>query len=292
MTDTVTAIQTEAVAPVVDAAAVTAAPTNTDASTSPVIFSAEKVASGGTLNTEVKTETEITVSPETKTLLGADIKPVEAPVAPVAPVVETPKVTPTEQVAQTPPVEVVVTENKTEGQSVEPAPPPTYEAFVMPENVTLDQERVTEFTKLLAELETEGKTEHVLVQKFGQKAVDFHINEIQKVVTDLQKHQTDTWDRQKSEWKETFLKDPNLGGDNSQATIDSAMTFLRTHGGSQEQQQEFRSLMETSGLGNHPAMIRLLANAGRAMREGQPLAAQRPANTSVKSKTATLYGSL
>ena len=119
--------------------------------------------------------------------------------------------------------------------------------------------------------------------------VDFHVNEVNRVVQDYNKVLQDGWAKQKNDWKEAVVKDPDIGGNRLQATIDSANNFIRTHGGTQEQQNEFRSVMESSGLGNHPVIIRLLANAGRGMSEGTPLAVSRPA-PAPKSKTQTLYG--
>lgn len=179
----------------------------------------------------------------------------------------------------------------TEVKSDEPAPAPVYEAFKVPEGMTLDQERVTKFTELLTKLELDGKADHSTVQKFGQEAVDFHISEVQKATTALNDLYKQAWDRQKTEWKDTFLKDPEIGGNRFQSTVDAALNFIRTHGGTSDQQTEFRNLMETSGLGNHPAMIRMLANAGRAMSEGGPVPGQKPVPTA-KSKTQTLYGNL
>lgn len=180
-------------------------------------------------------------------------------------------------------------EAKTEGQSAEPAPPPVYDPFTMPEGITLDTERVGKFTEILSELETTGKVDHSLVQQFGQKAVDFHLSEMKKASEDLTKKYVEIWDKQKLDWKDTFLKDPEIGGNRFQTTVDSALTFIRTHGGTTEQQTEFKNLMESSGLGNHPAMIRLLANAGRTMAEGKPLAASKPV-PATKSKVETMYG--
>lgn len=224
-------------------------------------------------------------------------EPVSAPVEAAAPAVEATKVE-TVLGEALKPVEPIapVTPKLEGGQSEEPAPPPSqetvnpvYDAFTLPEDVKLDAERVTKFTELLADLEIKGKTDHALMQEFGQKAVDFHLNEVKKSMEDLNKFYQTTWERQKLDWKDQFLKDPEIGGNKFQTTVDSALTFLRTHGGTAEQQSEFRAIMESSGLGNHPVMIRLLANAGRAMSEGTPLAAQRPVQPP-KSKTQTMYG--
>jgi len=211
-----------------------------------------------------------------ETVLGEAMKPVtEVKPTEVKPVTE---------------VQPVKAEIKTpDGKSDEPAPPPVYDPFNLPEGVTLDKERSDKFTNILAELETTGKVNHTLVQQFGQKAVDFHLEEVKRVTEEIQDMYKKTWERQKTEWKDSFLKDLEMGGNRFQTTIDSALTFIRTHGGTSEQQTEFRNLMEESGLGNHPAMIRLLANAGRAMAEGKPLAAQRPV-PATKSRIETMYG--
>lgn len=213
---------------------------------------------------------------------GLDKPPVAAPTTESAPaVVETPK--PAGAQTTTEP-----TKNE-DGQSAEPAPPPVYDAFNLPEGMSFDNDRLSKFTDVLSKLEVEGKVPHEFAQKFGQEAVDLHVSEVTRAVDDLQKLYQTSWDRQRTEWKDSFLKDPEIGGNRFQTTVDSALNFIRTHGGTAENQQEFRNLMETSGLGNHPAMIRLLANAGRAMAEGKPLAATTTVTTP-KSKTATLYG--
>ncbi len=176
-----------------------------------------------------------------------------------------------------------------EAKSDEPAPAPVYDPFTVPEGITLDTERVSKFTDIMSKLEQTGKVDHALVQQFGQEAVDLHISEVKKAQEALNDLYKTSWDKQKTDWKDAFLKDPEIGGNRFQTTVDSALNFIRTHGGNTEQQTEFRNLMETSGLGNHPAMIRLLANAGRAMQEGKPLAATKPAPVQ-KSKIETMYG--
>lgn len=273
MVEQVTTITPAPVAPLaIDPAAVAAAPT-----ISPVVTPESPVQPVPVVEATVTPETAL-VAPET--LLGApETKPDTTPPPVVPPVVEQK-------------VEEVKTENKEGSQSAEPAPPPTYEAFTLPEGISLVPETLGKFTELLSTLETEGKTDHALIQQFGQKAVDFYIAEIQKASQDINKNLQEGWAKQKNEWKESFLKDPEIGGERSQTTVESALKFIRTHGGTAEQQQEFKSLMETSGLGNHPAMIRLLARASEGMSEGKPLTALKPANTSVKSKVQTMYGKL
>lgn len=210
-----------------------------------------------------------------KSVLGEALEKAEAP--------KTPETAPVEAQTETP-------GPQDEGGQTEQAPPPKYDSFTFPEGIQVDATRVGEFTNLLAELETSGKATHEAVQAFGQKAVEFHVNEMKNTVEKLTDYYQKAWDKQKTDWKEAFLKDPDIGGNRFQTTIDSALTFIRTHGGNEDQQKEFRMLMDSSGLGNHPAVIRLLANAGQAMSEGRPLAAPRPISQP-KSKTQTMYGS-
>lgn len=263
------------VAPVVEALVVEAPQSLTEAPTAPLVEA--PVAETPVVETPVS---EAVKAPETVLAEALDKAPVE-------PVKEETKPPVVEEVK---PEEVKPPEEKAEeGKTDEPAPPPAYDAFNIPEGVTLDDSRVKEFTGILGEFEQNSKADHALVQEFGQKAVDFHIGELKRAVEDVNKYYQTSWEKQKTDWKDSFLKDPEIGGNRFQTTIDSALSFIRTHGGTDEQQKEFRNLMETSGLGNHPTMIRILANAGQAMSEGRPLSAQKPV-TPIKSKTATLYG--
>ena len=230
-------------------------------------------------------------TPEAPSLLNSEAEPTAPVVEEVKPLAEE---APTEEAK---PTELAPAEDTAEpkptddqgGQTEDPAPPPSFEPFVVPEGVQLDNDKVSEFTNILSELELNGKVDHALVQAFGQKMVDFHVNELKQTVENLNKLYQLNWQKTQNEWKESFLKDPELGGARANTTLDAANRFIRTHGGTLEQQKEFRELMNKSGLGNHPTMIRILANAARNLREGQPLQAPKPA-PAPKSKTATLYG--
>lgn len=166
---------------------------------------------------------------------------------------------------------------------------PVYETFKFPEGIEVDPDRLGEFTGILADLEVKSKAGHEFVQEFGQKAVDFHVAELQRAVENLNKTQLESWEKTVTDWREATVADPEIGGNRIQTTLDSANKFIRTHGGTSDQQKEFRDLMETSGLGNNPTMLRLLSAAGRAMSEGTPVPATKPPAVP-KSKTGALYG--
>lgn len=178
---------------------------------------------------------------------------------------------------------------KTDAPSDDPAPLPVYDAFALPDNVTVADERMGQFTNLLGEFERDAKADHASVQTLGQKLVDFHLTEVQDAVQKFQTLQMENWGKMQADWLKQTKEDPEIGGNRFDTAVNAALGFIRTHGGTDEQQAEFRSLMNTSGLGNHPAMIRLLAKAGMAMSEGKPLAAASPP-PAPRSNTQRLYG--
>lgn len=202
-------------------------------------------------------------------LLAEALKPAESPVEQPAPV----------EPAQ----------ENVEGQSAEPAPLPTYEAFQAPEGITLEGEKLTDFTNLLGEFERTHKADHAAVQEFGQQLINRHVAEVTRAVTEARAADMATFETMKTQWKDAVIADPEIGGNRLQTTLDSARTFIRTHGGTDAQQAEFMEVIDAAGLGNHPAVIRLLARAGAAMSEGRPLVAK-PAPLPL-SRTEKMYGS-
>jgi hypothetical protein len=254
------------------------APSSGDAAASAVQTPAPVTAPVQAAPAEQPKAAEAQTAPAEKSILGAEVKPVEKPAeaahkpddkAPGAPEGE-PK--------------------KEEGsQSAEPAQLPAYEAFLLPEGVEVDQGKLSEFTKELGELQNLTKAEQKVMQEFGQKLVNRHVAEVQDTVKRLNDLYQNSWEKQKSDWKDAFEKDPEIGGPRRDTTVNAALEFIRTHGGSVEHQQQFRELMDITGVGNHPAMIRMLAKANMAMSEGKPLPGTKPA-TEPQSKVQRRYG--
>lgn len=162
---------------------------------------------------------------------------------------------------------------------------PTYEAFTLPEGVTVEADKMGEFTKTLAEFETTTKASHEEVQKLGQQLVDRHIAELNRYTESL----THAWNQQKNDWKDSFLKDPEFAN-RTDTVVSSAIDAINVYAGDAKQQDEFRNLMESTGVGNHPAMIRLLSNIMVAKANPKPLAAPQIASTPKQSKISKMYG--
>lgn len=190
----------------------------------------------------------------------------------------------------TKPEEKAGEEKKADGsQSEEPAPLPTYEEFKIPEGVILDKEPLEKFTKRLGEFQNLTKAETAKVQEFGQQLIDDHIAGVQDAVKRYNETLVKQWDKQRNDWKTKFEADPEIGGNRKDTTLKAALEFIRTHGGNEEQQVSLRKLFDETGVGNHPALIRVFANAMAANREGRALPASKPAPDS-RSKVSTRYG--
>ncbi len=226
------------------------------------------------IDAPIVTETVVTEAPVIETapatVLGAEPPKADAPVETTVELVETPQAE--------------------ASQSDEPAPLPTYDAFELPEEFTVDNERFGEFTKALGEFEALTKVDHGEVQKLGQKLIERHIAEVQTIADTLNKKYLSDFEKQTKGWLDSFKADPEIGGNRWETTANAAVEFITTHGGNQAQQAEFRQLMESTGVGNHPAMIRMLANAMNANREGRPLPAAKPMTET--SKVAKRYGTV
>lgn len=226
--------------------------------------------------------------------------PVEAPVSTPEPV-ETPAVEPenpeiipeakkTETLlgGEKKPEEVKQDEKPVEIKTEEKAPEiviPTYEPFTLPEGVTVDDAKMGDFTKMLGDFETTAKVPHEEVQKLGQQMVERHIDEMKRYTESL----TQAWDKQKNDWKESFLKSSEFAN-RTDTVVNAAIDAIGLYGGTKEQQTEFRKLMEDTGIGNHPAMIRTLSNIMLAKPEPKQLAAPQIATAAKVSKVQKMYG--
>jgi hypothetical protein len=167
-----------------------------------------------------------------------------------------------------------------------PPPPPSYEAFKLPDGVQLDETKVTEFTKMLGELEVSGKADHAQVQAFGQRAVDFFIAEQQR----QQQALVDSFNTIRDGWKQEIKADATFGGQNYPATLAAAGALIEQYGGTAEEVAALRHMLRITGAGDNPHLYRLMARAGKALaQEGKPVPAIVPKNPTTVSKSARRY---
>lgn len=128
-----------------------------------------------------------------------------------------------------------------------PAGAPEQYDFKTPEGLTLDGAVLDKFSAAAKELDLPQDKAQLMLDKMAPALAQRQAEQIQAVRT---------------EWAETSKADKEFGGeklDESLATAKKAMDAFAT--------PELRTLLNESGLGNHPEVIRLFYRTGKAMSE-------------------------
>ena len=132
--------------------------------------------------------------------------------------------------------------------------PEDYEDFKAPEGIALDTEVTTEFKGLAKELN--------LSQDAAQKVADLGAKMAQKWAT----QQTEAISKAHAEWIDGTKTDKEIGGDKLPENLAMAKKALEAFG-----TPELRKLLNDSGLGNHPEVIRMFYRTGKAISEDRVL---------------------
>ena len=142
------------------------------------------------------------------------------------------------------------TEGKTDGDQAkagdEPVVPEKYE-FKAPEGREFDQAVIDQFSEVAKELK--------LTQEGAQKVID-------KLGNAFAEKQTNTLEAAKTEWVKSATADKEFGGEKLNENLATAKKALDTFG-----TPELRALLNESGLGNHPEIIRAFYRAGKQISE-------------------------
>jgi len=142
------------------------------------------------------------------------------------------------------------TTGKTEEAAAAPVVPEKYEAFKLPEGTELDATALAEFEPIAKEL---GMT-----QEGAQRVVDLYAGQVAKLAEAQQKLIGDTV----AEWAKTAQADKEYGGDKFGANIAIAQKAISDFGS-----PELAKMLNETGLGNHPELIRFCLNIGKKLSE-------------------------
>jgi hypothetical protein len=126
-----------------------------------------------------------------------------------------------------------------------PTVPDKYE-FAMPDGVELDSAAADEFTAIAKELK--------LDQTAAQKVAD--------VGAKMAQRQAEAHAKMVETWVEQVKTDTEIGGDKLDANLAVARKAMDAFGS-----QGLKDLLNTSGLGNHPEVIKAFYKAGKAISE-------------------------
>ena len=176
-----------------------------------------------------------------------------------------------ESVAEEPKkVEAKEPETKEEVKEPEPAPPPeplappVYDKFVVPDDVSLADDKVGTFTGLLGEYENKVITDptqaHSAFQELGQKMVDFYVAEVKETTERAARLQREVWDRTIEGWQTSFRDDPEIGKNRQDTTLQRIGGLFSLYGQqtSPERETAVRDAYGLTGAGNHPEVIRFV----------------------------------
>lgn len=154
----------------------------------------------------------------------------------------------TTPVAPVAPGEVVAKAPESDGKAadgVQPGAPEKYD-FAMPEGVELDGKAADEFSVLAKELK--------LSQADAQRVAN--------VAVKMQQQQAETHASTVKGWADQCKTDKEFGGDNLEPNMAVARKAIDTFGS-----PELKTLLNSSGLGNHPELVRFAFKAGKAVSE-------------------------
>ncbi|HBR7581863.1 TPA: peptidase [Klebsiella pneumoniae] len=127
--------------------------------------------------------------------------------------------------------------------------PEKYE-FQAGEGVELDVEALKDFEPVARELN--------LTNEQAQKLVDAY----PKILAGVQQRQAEAWQAQTEQWAADVKADKEIGGDKLTANLSAAQRALEQFG-----DQELKEYLDSTGLGNHPALVKAFIKVGKAMSE-------------------------
>ncbi len=127
--------------------------------------------------------------------------------------------------------------------------PEKYE-FQAAEGVELDTEALKDFEPVARDLN--------LTNEQAQKLVDAY----PKILAGVQQRQAEAWQAQTEQWAADVKADKEIGGDKLTANLSAAQRALEQFG-----DPELKEYLNTTGLGNHPALVKAFIKVGKAMSE-------------------------
>lgn len=128
--------------------------------------------------------------------------------------------------------------------------PEKYEDFTVPEGMELNPEWTGSFNDLAKESN--------LSQAQAQKFIDLQT----KIMQENNESLMGQWDKMRGEWLEKSQADKEIGGTKFQDATRRGALAVREFGDA-----ELSEVMETFGLGNHPAVLRFLSRVGALVKE-------------------------
>lgn len=139
---------------------------------------------------------------------------------------------------------------KTDGDGQPQGAPDDYADFKLAEGADLDAEVLTSFKGIAKELG--------ISQEAAQKLIDLQGQLDSKRMQALEAAQAE----QSQRWADTVKADKELGGENYDKTVETAIKAVEKFGS-----PELRALLNETGIGNHPELVKFCHRIGKALSE-------------------------
>lgn len=154
-------------------------------------------------------------------------------------------------------------------------PPEKYE-LAAPEGFTIDETVMAEADPIFRDIGLTNDQANKLMPLAG------------KFAERIAAQQNDAFQAMKTDWAKAAKKDPELGGANWSETENLVAKALDAFGAPKD--SEFRSLLNETGLGNHPEMLRMFRKIGAQIGDGGELARSDTGAPTRKTREDVLYG--
>lgn len=159
-------------------------------------------------------------------------------------------------------------------EEAKPEGAPEAYAFTMPEGFELNTEVSGEFEAYARELN--------LPQDKAQAVVDMGV----KLMQSAQTQQVEAFEAQQLEWRNAVVNDKELGGPALAENLSYAAKVLDTFA------PDLRTVLDETGLGNHPAFVKAFVKIGKAISEDRLVGGAQQAPGAATDPAATLFPSM
>jgi hypothetical protein len=177
----------------------------------------------------------------------------------------------TEDQGQDVPNESSDAEATTNQQSEEETVPEKYE-FQRAEQLAVKEHVLEEFQNVAKDMGLSQSKAQALIDLANKNAVA------------QQQAQQEAWNKQRETWVNELKSDQDFGGQKFDETISRAQRALTNFGS-----DNLKQLLNDSGLGDNPELVRLLAKVDRATSEKEPVEGGPVVEDSFKSAASILY---
>ncbi len=157
-----------------------------------------------------------------------------------------------------------------DGKDKKPEGAPEAYEFKAAEGAELDAEALKDFEPVARELN--------LTNEQAQKLVDAY----PKILAGVQQRQADAWQATTEQWAADVKADKEIGGDKLTGNLSAAQRALDQFG-----TPELKEYLNTTGLGNHPDLVKTFIKIGKAMSEDGMVSGK---ENGQRSAAEVLYG--